>query len=140
VPFPIFSKVQNNTLKLDHYHLNDGYSRAMERFFRTQTSYESLIDALVLHANNLTDDSFTAILQGLSKHSRLRHLHYGMNELGEKSNEALLVLLEVQFPKQLKSLVLTNLKLTAKAGIKVVEDIKVKSAEDSIDHEGSDEE
>mmetsp|Transcript_15857 Transcript_15857/g.21475 ORF Transcript_15857/g.21475 Transcript_15857/m.21475 type:complete len:87 (-) Transcript_15857:902-1162(-) len=33
VPFPIFSKVRNSTLRLVDYHLNHGYSLAMEKFF-----------------------------------------------------------------------------------------------------------
>ena len=116
IPFPIFSKVQNNTLCLDFYHLNEGYSIAMQKFFSSQKAYEALIDSLILHGNNLNDKDFCAILQGIKQQRRLRHLHYGLNELGEKANEALLHLLEVPFPRQLRTLVLVNLKLTATAG------------------------
>ena len=98
VPFPVFSKVRHSTLRLHDYHLNEGYARAMEKFFSTQTSYESLIDALVLHGNALEDVSFAHIINGLFKNSNLRHLHYGMNELGELGNIALLKLLELPFP------------------------------------------
>ena len=48
VPFPIFSKVRNSTLNLIDYHLNKGYSLALEKFFLAQSSYESLIDAMIL--------------------------------------------------------------------------------------------
>lgn len=75
----MFSKVRNSTLILIDYHLNEGYSRAMEKYFLVQTSYESLIDALVLHGNALEDKAFAHIINGLSKNSKLRHLHYGMN-------------------------------------------------------------
>lgn len=83
VPFPVFSKVRHSTLRLVDYHLNAGYSCAMEKFFASSVSYESLIDALVLHGNALNDKDVGHILTGLSNNSRLRHLHYGMNELGE---------------------------------------------------------
>lgn len=61
----------------------------MKKFFEQQTSYESLINALVLQSNNLIDTDFAGILEGLQKNSQLRHLHYGMNELSFKGNKAL---------------------------------------------------
>ena len=93
VPFPVFSKVRHSTLRLIDYQLNPGYSCALEKFFASSVSYESLIDALVLHNNALCDKDVAHILTGLSKNSKLRQLHYGMNELGELGNKALLSLL-----------------------------------------------
>lgn len=75
----MFSKIRHSTLRLVDYHLNTGYSVAMEKFFSTCTSYESLIDALVLHGNNLNDSDIAHIINGLTKNSNLRHFHYGMN-------------------------------------------------------------
>ena len=115
VPFPVFSKVRHSTLRLIDYQLNSGYSCALEKFFASSVSYESIIDALVLHNNALNDKDVAHILTGLSKNSRLRHLHYGMNELGEKGNKALLSILQLPFPNQLRSLVLTNVKTKGQA-------------------------
>ena len=42
-------------------------------------------------------------------------MHYSLNELGHEGNAALLKLLQIPFPNQLKSLCLSNLKTTGKA-------------------------
>ena len=52
---------------------------------------------------------------GSLSNSKLKHLHYSLNDLGHKSNEALKQLLQAKFPKQLESLILSNLKTTGKA-------------------------
>ena len=75
----------------------------------------------MLHSNNISDTSFASIVTGLLKNSKLRHLHYSMNELGHEGNAALLKLLSIPFPNQLKSLCLSNLKTTGKA-MKVLPD------------------
>jgi len=115
MPFPVFSKIKNQMLRLVGYHLNAGYCEALHNFFEQQTAYESMIESLILHDNNLEDGSFARLLDGVSKFSKLKHLHYGFNELGHDGNKALLKLFRIAFPNQLKSLVLTNLKTTGKA-------------------------
>ena len=93
MPFPVFSKIRANTLSLVGYHLNEGYCKAMQNFFNSQSAQEALLEKLVLHANSCTDESFAAILTGLLKNSRLRHLHYSLNDLGHLSNMAITKLL-----------------------------------------------
>ena len=93
MPFPIFSKIRGNVLKLVTYNLNEGYCFALEKFLSKMSAQESLVEKLILHGNNCTDTSFAAILRGLVCNSRLRHLHYSLNEFGHYSNQALLKLL-----------------------------------------------
>mmetsp|Transcript_15857 Transcript_15857/g.21471 ORF Transcript_15857/g.21471 Transcript_15857/m.21471 type:complete len:102 (-) Transcript_15857:569-874(-) len=69
---------------------------------------------MVLQKNNLNDACFAAILKGLQRHSHLRHIHYGYNEFGSHSNKMLAKLLQVPFPNQVKSLVLTNIRTNGK--------------------------
>ena len=121
MPFPVFSKIRGNMLNLQGYHLNDGYCLAMEKYLTQQKAEEALIEKLVLHSNNISDLSFSAIVTGLLKNSKLRHLHYSLNELGHEGNAALLKLLSIPFPNQLKSLCLSNLRTTGKA-MKVLPD------------------
>lgn len=90
MPFPIFSKIRGNTLKLVRYNLNEGYCNALEKFLSKMSAEEFLVEKLILHGNNCIDASFAAILRGLIENSRLRHLHYSLNEFGHYSNQALL--------------------------------------------------
>lgn len=115
MPFPVYSKIRGNQLNLQGYSMSQGYCIAMQKYLTQQKAEEALIEKLVLHSNNLSDKSFASIITGLLKNSKLRHLHYGLNELGHDGNAALFNMLQVQFPNQLRSLCLSNLKIFGKA-------------------------
>ena len=71
MPFPIFSKIRGNMLKLVGYNLNEGYCNALENFLSKQSAEESLVEKLILHANNSNDASFASILRGLLSNCKL---------------------------------------------------------------------
>ena len=64
-PFPIFSKIRRNALKLIGYNLNEGYSDALEKFLNKQNTGEAFIERIVLHENSASDKSLAAMLRGL---------------------------------------------------------------------------
>ena len=90
IPFPIFSKIRNNMLKLLGYKLNDAYCEAVGNYLSQQIAEEALIETLVLHNNNCSDKGLASILKGISTNTRLINFHYSQNELGPHANREIL--------------------------------------------------
>ena len=75
-PIPIFSKIRNNVLELLGYQLSYPYCQAIKNYLIQQKAEEALIETLILHNNNCSDEGFASILKGISSNASLYHLHY----------------------------------------------------------------
>eukprot|EP00347_Sterkiella_histriomuscorum_P014450 403360819 len=83
---PILQKIRKRTLNLTGYGLNQGHSKALQIAFKY---FENILGKIHLENNNLKDDDFREILDGLAQLQDLKSIIYKNNEFGVKSAERL---------------------------------------------------
>lgn len=121
LPSPLFSKIKAGSLNMIGYHVSKGICEAFKKFMIEHNQDDTNIQSLVLHSNGIQDASAAEIFEGLVEKTNFKHLHYSMNDFGQKSLLQIERLLVKPYPNQLKSLVLCDLKIYGKTVLELTQ-------------------
>ncbi|CDW89852.1 UNKNOWN [Stylonychia lemnae] len=107
---PILNKIRSKTLYLQGYMLNIGHCKALSVAFRF---FDSLMTRLHLENNNIKDEQFKDMLEGLNYVTDLKSIIYKSNEFGSKSLKMLKPLIAKSLPYHLEELRIINCKISS---------------------------
>ena len=112
VTLPLLLRIKDKKIVLERYQLNYGLCQALSIAF---SQFKDIATDFHLDSNNLSDEDFSALLQGMCQLTYVSRLSYNHNTFGEKSLKALMpIISKKQIKHSLRSLHLKHCKMTAK--------------------------
>ena len=87
VALPLLLRIKDKQIVLQRYHLNHGLCQALSLAL---SQFPDIATDFFFEANNLSDDDFAVLLDGMSRLTFVNSLSYKYNGFGAKSLEALL--------------------------------------------------
>ena len=90
VTLPLLLKIYDKKMILERYQLNNGLCQALSMAF---SNFKDIANHFHLSSNNLSDEDFAVLLDGMCKLTNVSQLSYSHNAFGHKSLEALMPIL-----------------------------------------------
>ena len=113
VTLPLLLRINNKKMILERYQLNNGLCQALNFAF---SCFREIANDFHLNANNLSDDDFSVILQGMCELKSVTRLSYCHNAFGHKSLYSLMPILckSASAKNSLREIHLLHCKMTSK--------------------------
>lgn len=82
VTLPLLLRISNKKIILERYQLNNGLCQALAIAF---SYFKDIANDFHLEYNNLSDEDFSVLLQGMSHLKQVQRLSFSYNSFGPKS-------------------------------------------------------
>jgi Ran GTPase-activating protein (RanGAP) involved in mRNA processing and transport len=107
---PLLSRIKNKVLNLANYALTAGIAKSLGQSIKKNDQH---FNKILMESNNMRDEDFAAVLEGLHKLQDIKSITYNKNEFGLKSAEALKIIVGLRYiPYHLEELRLVNCKIS----------------------------
>ena len=90
VTLPLLLKIKDKKMILERYQLNNGLCQAVNIAF---AHFPEIANDFYLDNNNLSDDDFSILLEGMTRLENVKRISYSHNDFGMKSLQSLMTVI-----------------------------------------------